>query len=213
MLHAGQRTRLLTLALTYDMAHTMVRAYMACGMCTERASCVHGMCACLRGVCVVCAWPLCMACIYGTSHRLYRAGAGTSATSTGITTTMRTTHCATCAPTRMSRGRIGRSSATRTAGTLRARYSRYTTVGCAMQCAQKCPRCVSDTDTYGPSDLGGRCSGHGGPYPPLGLHDFSCTNMGISSGCSDVYASNLDCQWIDITGIPNGNYWLTVSGK
>ena len=185
-----------------------VHVHVAC------ARSVHRVCMACVHVCVVCAW-----CVHGPFawrvsmvHRIAsRAGAGTSATSTGITTTMRTTHCATCAPTRTSRGRIGRWSATRTAGTLRARYSRYTTVWCAMQCAQKCPRCVSDTDTYGPSDLGGRCSGHGGPYPPLGMHDFTCTNMGISSGCSDVYASNLDCQWIDITGTPNGNYWLTVS--
>ena len=90
-------------------------------MCTERASCVHGMCMCawcVRGVCAWCVHGVCMACMV---HRIAsRAGAGTSATSTGITTTMRTTHCATCAPTTPSRGRIGRWSATRMAGALRA---------------------------------------------------------------------------------------------
>ena len=50
----------------------------------------------------------------------HRAGAGTTAISTGTTTTTRTTHCATCAPMMPSRGRIGRWSATRTAGALRA---------------------------------------------------------------------------------------------
>ena len=37
--------------------------------------------------------------------------------------------------------------------------------------------------------------------------------MGISPGCSDQYASNYDCQWIDITDLPDGDYWLTVSGS
>ncbi len=74
-------------------------------------------------------------------------------------------------------------------------------------------RCVSDTDTYGPNDGGGRCVAQGGPYPPLGLHDFDCTNMGISSGCSDEYRSTLDCQWIDITNTTDGYYWLTVSSS
>lgn len=72
--------------------------------------------------------------------------------------------------------------------------------------------CVSDTDTYGPNALGAsRCVSQGGPYEPLGLYDFSCVNMGISSGCSDVYASNLDCQWIDITDVADGYYWLSVA--
>ena len=39
-----------------------------------------------------------------------------------------------------------------------------------------------------------RCNGQGGPYEPLGLYDFSCVNMGISSGCSDKYGSELDCR-------------------
>ena len=74
-------------------------------------------------------------------------------------------------------------------------------------------RCVADTNTYGLKASGGRCVSQGGPYPPLGLHDFSCNNMGISSGCSDVYKSHLDCQWIDITDSPDGFYWLTVSSS
>ena len=45
------------------------------------------------------------------------------------------------------------------------------------------------------------------------MHGFSCGNMGISPGCSDQYASNYDCQWIDITDLPDGDYWLTVSGS
>ena len=99
--------------------------------------------------------------------------------------------------------------------------SRYTTSMVTVWCHQRtlprpifccCGRCVSDTDTYGPNALGAsRCVSQGGPYEPLGLYDFSCVNMGISSGCSDVYASNLDCQWIDITDVADGYYWLSVS--
>ena len=74
-------------------------------------------------------------------------------------------------------------------------------------------RCVSDTDTYGGKGAGhGRCNHPSDtPYLPLGLHDFTCLNMGISSGCSDEYHSNYDCQWIDITNVTDGHYWLTVS--
>jgi len=27
---------------------------------------------------------------------------------------------------------------------------------------------------------------------------YNCTNQGISAQCTDIYASNLDCQWIDV---------------
>ncbi len=35
---------------------------------------------------------------------------------------------------------------------------------------------------------------------------YNCVNMGITAGCGDVYDSSLPCQWIDITGIPPGDY-------
>jgi hypothetical protein len=34
------------------------------------------------------------------------------------------------------------------------------------------------------------------------------TNQGISAGWADVYGSGLDCQWIDITDLPDGDYVL-----
>ena len=95
--------------------------------------------------------------------------------------------------------------------------------------------CVMDTMTYGgtnypesrrggrrPSWVGAqdRCFRHGifgldvpklGPDPERGLMGFGCTNMGISSGCSDEYEASFDCQWIDITDTPDGYYWLTVA--
>lgn len=39
-----------------------------------------------------------------------------------------------------------------------------------------------------------------------GTAQYGCGNMGISHGCGDIYDASLDCQWIDITNVPNGNY-------
>ena len=39
---------------------------------------------------------------------------------------------------------------------------------------------------------------------------FSCAGQGLSPGCHDTYAANIDCQWIDITDVPPGNYVLKV---
>ena len=43
-----------------------------------------------------------------------------------------------------------------------------------------------------------------------GTAQYSCGNMGISTGCGDIYDSNLECQWIDITDVPSGRYTLVV---
>lgn len=40
---------------------------------------------------------------------------------------------------------------------------------------------------------------------------FTCNNQGLTSGWSDIYASSLDCQWIDVTGVPAGNYILRMT--
>jgi PKD repeat protein len=39
---------------------------------------------------------------------------------------------------------------------------------------------------------------------------YSCGNMGITAGCADIYSSGLSCQWIDITDVPAGDYFLVV---
>lgn len=39
---------------------------------------------------------------------------------------------------------------------------------------------------------------------------YNCTYQGISSGYADRYAASLACQWIDICGVPAGDYTLRV---
>lgn len=39
---------------------------------------------------------------------------------------------------------------------------------------------------------------------------FSCGYQGISVGWQDTYGSYLDCQWLDITNVAAGNYFLRV---
>jgi len=43
-----------------------------------------------------------------------------------------------------------------------------------------------------------------------GTAKFSCSNMGITAGCSDEYSSGLSCQWLDITNVDTGNYVMVV---
>lgn len=40
---------------------------------------------------------------------------------------------------------------------------------------------------------------------------FDCYNQGIQAGWSDLYGNTLDCQWLDITDVPPGDYQLRVS--
>jgi PKD repeat protein len=46
---------------------------------------------------------------------------------------------------------------------------------------------------------------------PAGISaQYSCGNMGITAGCADIYSSSLTCQWIDITNVPAGTYYLVI---
>ncbi|KPP58713.1 protein-lysine 6-oxidase-like, partial [Scleropages formosus] len=42
---------------------------------------------------------------------------------------------------------------------------------------------------------------------------YACTahTQGLGPGCYDTYHANIDCQWIDITDVPSGNYILKVT--
>ena len=45
-----------------------------------------------------------------------------------------------------------------------------------------------------------------------GYSSYRCGSgtQGISVNCGDLYARHLDCQWIDITGVPNGDYVIRI---
>jgi hypothetical protein len=40
---------------------------------------------------------------------------------------------------------------------------------------------------------------------------YSCSDNGLQAGWADVYDRNLDCQFVDITGVPSGNYYLQMT--
>ena len=43
-----------------------------------------------------------------------------------------------------------------------------------------------------------------------GTGQYGCSNMGISAHCGDIYGSGLSCQWIDVTDVEDGTYYLIV---
>jgi len=40
---------------------------------------------------------------------------------------------------------------------------------------------------------------------------FHCGFQGLTRGWADIYGNNLDCQWVDITDVPDGDYLLRIS--
>ncbi|HRI67821.1 MAG TPA: lysyl oxidase family protein [Polyangium sp.] len=40
---------------------------------------------------------------------------------------------------------------------------------------------------------------------------YNCEEQGIQAGWSDLYGNTLDCQWLDVTDVPAGDYFLEVS--
>lgn len=44
--------------------------------------------------------------------------------------------------------------------------------------------------------------------PPFQFH---CGFQGLTRGWADIYDSSLDCQWVDITDVPDGDYLLRIS--
>ena len=53
---------------------------------------------------------------------------------------------------------------------------------------------------------------HAAIQSPIFCFRYSCASgiQGISPNCGDLYGSHLDCQWIDITGVPQGLYRLQL---
>jgi hypothetical protein len=42
---------------------------------------------------------------------------------------------------------------------------------------------------------------------------YNCDYQGITAGWQDIYDKSLDCQWLDITGVPAGRYVLKVKAN
>ncbi|MBT8326983.1 MAG: T9SS type A sorting domain-containing protein [Bacteroidia bacterium] len=42
----------------------------------------------------------------------------------------------------------------------------------------------------------------------VSLPKFNCQTQGVSASCNDLYDVNTECQWIDITDLPDGEYTL-----
>lgn len=40
---------------------------------------------------------------------------------------------------------------------------------------------------------------------------YTCADQGLTSGWADVYARTLDGQWVDVSGLPEGDYLLAVT--
>jgi hypothetical protein len=72
-------------------------------------------------------------------------------------------------------------------------YALYDNLGNEIPIGYKNGFCVLDLE----------CSGGG-------TATYSCGNMGISSGCGDIYGAGLDCQFVDLTDVDTGFYQLVV---
>jgi hypothetical protein len=46
--------------------------------------------------------------------------------------------------------------------------------------------------------------------PNAGPGNHTCQNQGVTAGWADVYWGGLPCQWVDVTGVPPGDYFLEI---
>ena len=73
--------------------------------------------------------------------------------------------------------------------------------GAVVAQGDKISYCLVDSARFNPALAGS---------PPLSIN-FTCEQkQGISVGWADVYTKDLPDQWIDVTGVPDGRYWLEV---
>ena len=70
-----------------------------------------------------------------------------------------------------------------------AQYSLYDIYGQYIPIGYKNGFCVLDLEC---------------PQPMMAK--YSCNYMGITAGCADIYDAGIDCQWLDITDVPDGDY-------
>lgn len=79
-----------------------------------------------------------------------------------------------------------------------ATYALLDDSGGVVLTGRKQAYCMEDTAQY-----------HQGPHVGC-AKEFDCENQGIQAGWSDLYGNALDCQWLDITDTPPGDYHLLV---
>lgn len=48
------------------------------------------------------------------------------------------------------------------------------------------------------------------PWGATGRGTYDCGYQGISADWADTYSAYLDCQWVDVTDVPPGEYLLTI---
>ncbi len=77
-----------------------------------------------------------------------------------------------------------------------AYYDLIDDTGMVVATGHKQAFCLLDWSPWAWNDFGG---------------DYTCGNQGISLGWEDVYGSYLDCQYVDITDVPPGDYFLRIS--
>jgi len=78
-----------------------------------------------------------------------------------------------------------------------ANYDLLDTNGNVMAYGHKVGFCLLDDHAWSPT------------ASPQAKYD--CWNQGIQAGWADVYAAGLPCQYIDVTGVPGGNYTLRLT--
>ncbi|MCC7536217.1 MAG: hypothetical protein IT379_08385 [Deltaproteobacteria bacterium] len=79
-----------------------------------------------------------------------------------------------------------------------ARYELVDSTGAVVLTGRKQAYCMEDTQQVLPG-------------PDVGcVKVYSCDEQGIQAGWSDLYGNALDCQWLDVTGLPAGDYILRV---
>lgn len=80
-----------------------------------------------------------------------------------------------------------------------AEYALLDTAGEVVLTGRKQAYCMEDTEQVVQ-----------GPDVPCAKR-YTCDDQGIQRGWGDLYGNTLDCQWLDITGLPPGEYRLEVS--
>ena len=77
-------------------------------------------------------------------------------------------------------------------------------VGAIIAAGQKTSFCLANIYNYWPAVAEAAVVKHGRGGSACG------TIQGVSPGFADVYGSHLPDQWIDVTGVPTGDYWLEI---